>query len=257
MTALQGNLAALTLVVLSGGISCRKTPPTGPSLATLHVAAASDLRRAAPELGQLFTERTGAKVTFTFAASGMLARQLEEGAPYGVFLSASKEHALRTTPQRGAHACDDHSLTLYARGALVLFAKADNPLPSTLSELTHPKYARIAIANPDHAPYGKAAKQALTATGLWDALVARIVVADSVDQALTFAKTGNADVAFASKALLTEGEGSLLPVPPATYDPLLQAAVRCGNGESATRFMTFLKSPDAAAVLARYGFELP
>lgn len=248
------SVTAATLLVAT--TACKKQPRAA-TASPLHVAAASDLRRAAPELGMAFTKKTGSEVTFTFAASGILARQLGEGAPYGVFLSASKDFALAATTK--PNTCDATSLLVYAHGSLVLWAPPGKTLPATFDEITDPRYARIAIANPEHAPYGRAAKQALTRRKLWPGVETRVVTADSVDQALSFAKTGNADLVLASNALLEPGAGSSLAIPTDLYDPLAQAAVRCSAGDQAVakQFLAFLQGPEGSAVLGRYGFSPP
>lgn len=233
---------------------CRKAPVA--SNETLSIAAASDLRRAAPELGEAFKKKTGISVTFTFAASGILARQLEQGAPYAAFLSASRDHAVAASTGASS-TCEAHTLTRYARGALVLWAPPGKPLPKTLDELSEARYSRIAIANPEHAPYGRASKEALTRANVWANVSSKVVIADSVDQALSFARSGNADIVFASKALLVESDGPTMPVPSMLYAPLEQTAIQCARTHNAGTFMAFLTSPEAIAVLTRYGFALP
>ena len=169
------------------------------STKTVHVAAASDLTRAFDELGKAFTAKTGIEPVIDFSSSGLLAKQIEQGAPYALFASASKSFVDQVV---NAGRCDASTEYLYSRGRLVVWTRG--PPPKQLSELTDPKYRRISIANPDHAPYGKAAKQALEAAGLYSELEGKLVPAESVQAAMTYAKEGSTDaglVATDAKAL--------------------------------------------------------
>lgn len=229
-------LAALLLLA-----GCQKAE------APLRVAAASDLSLVLGELARTYEARTGARAAVTFGSSGLLARQLAEGAPFDVFIAADEgfvDDAVR------AGACDAATKQRYARGRLVLWSAGGLTLD------TLPASGRVALANPEHAPYGRAAKEALQARGLWAPLQPRLVFAENVRQALQFAQTGNADAAFVARALVPPGEGALVDA--ALHAPLDQWLVRCHRGGSprAPGFVAFLRQPDSLEALRRAGFEV-
>ena len=224
----------------------------------VRVAAASDLAPAAAALSKAFESAHGGHVEFVLGSSGLLSRQIAEGAPYDAFLAADESFADRAID---AGVCDKRTRRAYARGRLVVWTRAGAPAPAALADLADARYARIAIANPDHAPYGRAASQALERAGLWSQLEPRIVRADNVSAALALARTGNVDAALLS-ASLSSGDtgGRRLPVPETLHDPLVQTAVACSGGHAADAgrvFAAFVASPAGAAVLARFGFATP
>ena len=130
-----------------------------------------------------------------------------------------------------------------------------------LTDLADPRFKRIAIANPDHAPYGRAAQQALEKAGIWDKLGDRVKLGENVQATMQFAKTGAVDAAIValSLAVVTDG-GAFLPIDQSQYDPLDQELVVCGNGEEADaahQLAEFINSPEGREVMTRYGFLLP
>lgn len=225
---------------------------------TVRIAAASDLARAFEEVGRAFEAKTGITPVFTFDSSGLLAKKIDEGAPYALFASANRDFAADVV----AHGhCDASSLRPYAQGRIVVWTAAGTPAPTTLAELADPRFKRVAIANPEHAPYGKAAKQALERAGLWDSLQSKLELGESVQATMQYARTGAVDAAIValSLALVTDG-GAFAPIDQALYDPLEQDLVVCGSGDAADaarRFADFVASPDGRAVMTRYGFSLP
>ena len=254
-----GVAAALArLVALSG---CKHAPAT--EGAPLHVAAASDLSDAFPEVGKAFEKATGRKVSFSFGATGLLAKQVEQGAPFDVFAAANISF-VEDVIKSGA--CEADTKTTYAEGRIVLWTRADAGLvPTSIADLTRPEIVHVAIANPEHAPYGKAAKEALVKSGLWDAIAKKIVYGENVQQTLQFAQSGNAEVAVVALSLATVSGGHAAPVNPSLYEPLKQALVVChGTPESqghlepdARRFAAFVASEAGRGILRRYGFVLP
>jgi molybdate transport system substrate-binding protein len=250
----DGDFGFVPVLLLSSAlvIGC-KTPapqPEGP----IQVAAAADLSVAFEEMGRLFQARTGKKVTFSFGASGALAKQLAQGAPFDLFAAANTAF-VDSAIQAGA--CDGSTKALYARGHLVVWTKRGRAL-RTLADLQGPDIEHIAIANPDHAPYGKAAREALTAAGLWPALEGKIVQAENVRQALQFAQTGNADVAIVALSLVAKDEtGTRLAVDPALHGPIEQTLVVCRHGKNsagARELAQLVESSEGQALLERYGF---
>ena len=252
----DGERHFIPALVLSTALiaGCKPAPPS--ERPTLQVAAAADLTVAFEELGKLFEARTGQKVTFSFGASGSLAKQLSEGAPFDLFAAASSAFVDSAVK---AGACDAASKASYARGHIVVWTKHGGAVVRSLEDLQNPEIKHIAIANPEHAPYGKAAREALTKAGLWGALEGKIVQAENVRQALQFAQTGNADVAIIARSLVAQGDtGNQLAVDPALHGPIEQTLVVCKHGKSsdgARAFAQLTLSSDGQALLQRYGFE--
>jgi molybdate transport system substrate-binding protein len=231
-------------------------PPA--AAAEVRVAAASDLTPAFEELAPQFEASTGQKLALSFAASGLLAKQIEEGAPFDLFAAANVAFVDAVVAQG---ACDGASKAAYARGRIVVWARKDAGFPApSLRELEDPRFKRIAIANPEHAPYGKAAQQALERLGLWQKLQPRLVFGENVKQTLQFARSGNAEVGIVALSLALASDGDYREVPEELHAPLIQALVVCRGGrnvEGARRFAAYLSTPAARAVLARHGLTLP
>jgi molybdate transport system substrate-binding protein len=255
MVRADGDAGALPALLLSGAllVGCKaEAPPVPPPV---RVAAASDLTIAFEELGKLFERRTGQRVSFSFAASGALAKQLGQGAPFDLFAAANAsfvDSAVKTG------ACDGSSKARYARGHVVVWSRRGGAALSALSELARADIRHIAIANPEHAPYGKAAREALMAAGVWSSVERKIVHAENVRQALQFARTGNADVAIVALSLVVhDGSGQLLKVDPALHEPIEQTLVVCkrgGNEAGGRELAKLLASAEGQALLERHGF---
>ena len=251
-------VALLALASFAGG--CKRAPlAVG---APLQVAAAADLADAFPEVGKAFEKASGRKVSFSFGATGLLAKQVEQGAPFDVFAAANLSFVDDVI---AAGACDPDTKTTYAEGRIVLWTRRDAGLsPTSLADLTRPEIVHVAIANPDHAPYGKAAKQALVKSGVWEAIAKKIVYGENVQQTLQFAQSGNADVAIVALSLAAVSGGHATPIDPSLHEPLTQTLVVChGGGESrgrlepdARKFAAFVASDAGRAIMRRYGFVL-
>ncbi len=223
----------------------------------LRVAAAADLTRAFGEMAQAFEKRTGQKTVMIYGASGQLARQIENGAPYDVFASANEDYVTQLERKNLLVPGTKH---IYAQGKLVLWTRKGSPLPATLADLVQPRYARIAIANPQSAPYGLLAKQAMQAGGVWDKLQPRLVTGENIQQTLQFAVSGNADIAFVSRSLASDGAGVFRPVPENLYPRMFQAFAvlqSSSHAAQARAFALFVIGPDGQAILKKYGFEAP
>ena len=221
----------------------------------LRVAAAADLTRAFTEVGRAFEKQSGLKVTLIFGASGQLTQQIENGAPYDVFASANEAFIARLDTK---HLILSDTRRVYAIGKLMLWTrKSGVPLPATLAGLATPRYARIAIANPQTAPYGMAAKQALEKAGVWAQLQPKLVTGENIQQAFQFANSGNADIALVSRSLTTDSGGQSAPVPENLYAPLRQtlaALQSSAHAPAARRFVAFVLGRDGQAILKKYGF---
>ena len=252
----DGDRLFIPALVLSTALvgGCKPAPPK--ERETLQVAAAADLTLAFEELGKLYEARSGQKVTFSFGASGALAKQLSQGAPFDLFAAANSSF-VDNAVQAGA--CDGASKASYALGHVVVWSKRGGAVVHALSDLQSPDIKHIAIANPEHAPYGKAAREALTKAGLWPALESKVVQAENVRQALQFAQTGNADVAIIARSLVAiDDSGNQLAVDPALHAPIEQTLVVCKHGkdvEGARAFAKLALSSEGQALLKRYGFD--
>lgn len=226
----------------------------------LTVAVASDLAYSMDHLADGFRKfEPGARLKVSTGASGSLFAQIKNGAPFDVFMSADMAYPARLA-QEGA--ADAATLTQYATGRAALWTSAPGLDPNKgLGMLLDPRIRRIAIANPDVAPYGKAAKEALTAAGLWDAVQPRMVVGENVAQAAQFAHSGNAQAAILSVSALHSPQlrryGRHAVLKGVTVK---QGAIVTKRGTSnplAARWMAYLRTDAARVILARHGFEPP
>ena len=218
----------------------------------LLVAAAADLAGVKEPLAQAFERATGLKVRFTLGASGMLARQIEQGAPYDVFLSAN-EGFVTELAKAGRLAPD--SVRVYAYGRLGLWSR-DGSVKSP-EDLKSARVLHVAIANPAHAPYGAAAREFLERQGLWKALEPKLVFGENVRQALQYAESGNADAVITAWSLLYDRGGVLLP--DTGHAPIRQAGgVVTGrpNEPAARKFLDFLSGAEGRRVLEGRGFSV-
>lgn len=242
--------AAAALLLLAGCGSSSAQPRESPLL----VAAAADLQPAFAELGRIYTRQTGRQVTFTFGSSGQLAQQLVNGAPHDVFASASAAYVQDVLDAGRGEA----STTVdYAYGRLAVWSPDTAP---ALQQLAAPQIRRIAIANPQHAPYGTAALEALRSAGIHDRVRDRLVYGENVTDTLRLAASGNADVAIVGLALALASGGSHVPVPAAAHAPLRQRLVVTAPGRraaAARAFADLVAGPQGRAVLDRHGFARP
>lgn len=252
------RLAVAAVIGLALLAACSREPAAQGRV--LRIAAASDLARAFTEVGKEFSARTGVTPEFNFGSSGLLAKQIEQGAPYFLYAAANEAFVAQVVK---SGRCDGATAARYARGRIVVWTPAGVAPPVVLSDLTDPRFKRIAIANPDHAPYGTAAREALRQAGVWDQLEAagKIVLAENVQATMLYARERNADAALValSLAVVSDG-GAYLAVDPALHAPLDQALVVCGRGpeaDAARQFAAFVASPEGREVMTRYGFVLP
>jgi molybdate transport system substrate-binding protein len=224
------------------------------------VAAASDLTGALPIIAERFRRAGGGPVRLTFGSSGALTRQIEAGAPFEVFLSAEASLARRLA----AAGRTQGPGRVYGQGRLVIFARTGSrvrPAGGTaelIRALRDGRIRRLAIANPEHAPYGRAAREALTALGVWRLAEPRLVLGDSAAQAARFAMTGGAEAGLLPLSLALGPElaraGAHAWIDPALHAPLVQTVVLLrGAGQEARAFFDFLASPPARAVLRDFG----
>jgi molybdate transport system substrate-binding protein len=229
----------------------------------LAVAAASDLQAALPAVATQFEKDTGQKVTLTFGSSGNFFAQIRNGAPFDVFLSADI-HYPRQLEQAGA--AERGSLYAYAMGRLVLWTRKDSGIEVKrgLSVLADGRVRRIAIANPEHAPYGRAAVAALRHEGLYEQVKGKFVLGENILQTAQFAQSGNAAVGLLALSLALapalKSVGTYVEIPVDFHPPIEQAAVVVATSRQkalAQQFVDALKKPAVTQILQSYGFEVP
>lgn len=254
-------LCMLLAAVLSAA-ACSRAPGNGPAKASnVRVAAAASLKPVLPEVIEAYIRRhPEAKVTVTYGASGNFYSQLVQGAPFDVFLSADTAYPQKLV-EAGLTAGD---LREYAAGRLVIWTRrTSNVDPASLEVLVDERVRRIAIANPRHAPYGRAAEGALRAAGLLDRVQSKLVFGGSVEQAATFVRTGAAEIGLLPKSQAVAppmlDEGAWTEVPETLYEPIRHGGVIVKNvahAAAAGSFLDFLLGPEAQAILARGGLGL-
>lgn len=229
----------------------------------LVVAAAADLSSVFPEVASRFEKETGQKVRLNFGSSGQFFLQIENGAPFDIFFSADLSYVLRLDSEG---LLEPNSVYKYAIGKLVLYAPNGSPVdPSKgLRGLLSPKVGKVSIANPDHAPYGRAAVEALRSEGIYDQLKGKLVMGENISQAAQYVQSGNADAAILALSLARSpamsSAGRYAEVPFTDYAPLVQAAgilKSSPNKTTAAEFLAFIRRPEIAQFLAQYGFALP
>lgn len=242
----------LTLICTA---ACRDKSPTTTHTDELTVAAASDLTPAFEELGRAFEAAHKTRVVFVFGSTGLLTRQIENGAPMDLFAAANVSY-IDQLEQKGLIIPD--SKAIYARGRITLWTRSDSNIRlENISDLGRPEVQRIAIANPDHAPYGLAAKQALESVGIWDRIRPKLVYGDNIRQTLQFAETGNVEVAIVALSLSKQSHGRWTLIPEELHQPIDQALgiMKTTRNEPAARaFAAFIASAQGREVMKKYGF---
>jgi molybdate transport system substrate-binding protein len=227
------------------------------------VAAAADMNAALPPIVAAYTTKTGQPVKLSFGASGNLTNQIRNGAPFDVFFSADEEYPRQLIAQGLA---SKDTLYRYAVGRLVLWVPNDSPLDLNklgIKALLEVSVRKISIANPNTAPYGRAAEAALRHFQIYDQVAGRLVLGENVSQAAQFVESGNAQAGLIalSHALAPamKDKGRYWPVPLDAYPALNQAAVvlsRSKQQDAARKFLEYLRTPEATSLLSSYGFNL-
>jgi molybdate transport system substrate-binding protein len=249
-------LFAAVCLMLLGSIGCG----SGEGRPQITVAAAADLRYAFEELEVPFEGQCGCDLVLTFGSSGKFATQIEEGLPADVFASANvsyvddleKEGLILPGTQQ-----------VYAVGRIVLAVPRGSSLdPADLSLVANPAVKRLAIANPDHAPYGVAAKEAMESAGLWDAVQDKLVFGEDAAQASQFVETGDAEAGIIPLSLAVQRHDKVryTLIDDRLHNPLWQAAAVVAGSSHADigeDFINFINSPEGRPVMVKYGFVLP
>jgi molybdate transport system substrate-binding protein len=229
---------------------------------TLTIAAASDLQSVLPTIALDFEKQSGITTRLTFGSSGNFFSQLQNGAPFDVFLSADIDYPQQLI--KGGQAVGE-TLYEYAAGRIVLWTRKETGinLVRGLQILSDPRVRRIAIANPEHAPYGRAAVAALRHEHLYDTVQSKLVLGENISQAAQFVQSGNADVGIIALSVALapalKSDGVYMEIPLSMYPPIQQGAVvlRSSKNQPAARdFLKFLKRPESLKLLADFGFAV-
>lgn len=226
---------------------------------TLTVSAASDLSFAFQEIGAAFEQGTGANVVFNFGSSGQLAQQIREGAPVDVFASASLSF-VQELEKKGLIIPGTNGI--YARGRVGLWPRDNSPFyPQSIQDLARPEIKRIAIANPEHAPYGMAAMQALQSATVREVVKPKLVMGENASQTLQYAKTGNVDVAIVPLSLVIQNANPYwVLIPENLHKPIDQAlgiVKTTPHEKEARQFIALVNSQQGRDIMRKYGFTLP
>ena len=227
----------------------------------ITIAAAADLKFAMDEIAASFGKaNTADEVEVVYGSSGKFNTQIQQGAPFDLFFSADIAFP-RELAKNGMAASE---VKPYAVGRIVLWSASVDASKMTLSSLTDPKIAHIAIANPQHAPYGKRAEEALRAAGMWDKVQAKLVFGENIANTAQFVQTGNAEVGIIALSLAVNPElsakGGYFLIPSELHEPLEQGFIitkRAEKNALAKRFADYMGGKAARSVMTKYGFVLP
>ncbi|MGY3715878.1 molybdate ABC transporter substrate-binding protein [Sutcliffiella cohnii] len=222
---------------------------------TIYVAAASDLYHALTEMGEEFAAETSINIEFTFGSTGLLTQQIKEGAPFDLFAAA---HEMYIEELLNSDSVLADSKEYYAIGRIVLMGSDEEG--SLKEKLLSSNIRTITIANPEHAPYGKAAKEALQSLGIWEEVEHKIVYAENIRQAYQYVESGNADVGIVALALVTGTQYPYEVIDEEYHQPILQALgipSQTEKEEMSKQFVQFIVGPRGQAILKEYGFDIP
>lgn len=249
----KAALISVTALLAGCGSPGAVAPPE-----KLTVAAAANLTDVFGEIGSAFKAKTAIDVVFSYGSTAQLSQQIENGAPFDLFASADTEHVDSLV---SANKLTADSRALYALGHLALWIpNGDQNGVRELKDLTGPQIHFIAVAQPELAPYGRAAVETLENVHLWERLQAKIVYANSISMAKQMATTGNADATFTAYSLVLHDKGIVVKVDPQLYRPIEQAlgiVTSSPRIEEAKQFRSFLLGPEGRTMLASHGYLLP
>ena len=227
---------------------------------TLRVAVAANAQFVMESLGEAFQKQSGVTIESIVSSSGKLTTQIQQGAPFDVFLSADMDYP-RTLHRQGLTTTEP---VVYAYGSLVLWTSGELPLSADLRILQDPAVRHIAVANPATAPYGAAAVSLLKHRKMLDLIQPRLVYAESIAQVNQYVLSGAAEVGITAKSVVLDpalkGRGHWIDLPPPGYSPISQGVVvlkRTDQPKAAGQFIQFLRSPAARRLLQQYGYRIP
>jgi molybdate transport system substrate-binding protein len=247
------TLLMLGLVLSAGGAVLAQPAPQA-----ITVYAAADLDMAFREIKPLFEKATGTRVTLVMGSTGNLAKQIEHGAPADVFFAANESFI---DDLLAAGAVIPQTRALYAQGRLVLAMPTGSAVAvRELSDLLKPEVRRVAIANPAHAPYGRAAQEALESVGVWDRVKPKLVYGENIRHTLQFIETGAVEAGIVALSVAGVPAVRYVPIDPKLHKPLNQVAAvvkRSARPDLGLAFIQFLNGPEGRPIMKRYGFLLP
>ncbi|HXA00068.1 MAG TPA: molybdate ABC transporter substrate-binding protein [Candidatus Dormibacteraeota bacterium] len=226
----------------------------------LKIAAAADLKFAMTDLAAAYEKQSGVHLNLTFGSSGNFFAQIQNGAPFDIFFSADSDYPRKLNE---AGLALPSTADTYAIGKLVLWSPASekiDPAKSNWQTLLDPSVKKIAIANPDHAPYGRAALEALKNSGLYEKIKDKLVFGDNIAQTAQFVQSGNAQIGVLAESLILSpsfGPGRSWKIPLQQYTPLIQSVVALkssANKDATLAFLAWIKTPPAQAIFQKYGF---
>jgi molybdate transport system substrate-binding protein len=253
---------SLRVLFLFAAFVCVR-PPVAAGAAEIKVAAASDLTFAFEDVAARFQTQTGNRVDLAYGSSGNFFAQIQNGAPFDLFFSADVGYPRKL---EAAGLVEPGTVYNYASGKLVMWVPNASKLDLSrgLATLLDPRIRKIAIANPQHAPYGGAAVAALRRAAVYDKVKGKLVLGENISQAAQFVQSGDADVGILALSLALapamKDSGRYVEIPTADYPPLIQAGVilkSSRNKEVAKQFLKFLMEPETATLMERYGFSIP
>ena len=246
-------LLALVLVLAAGPAALAQSASPA-----ITVYAAADLDMAFREIKPLFEKAAGTRVTLVMGSTGNLAKQIEHGAPADVFFAANESFI---DDLQAAGAVIPQTRALYAQGRLVLATPTKSAVAvRELAELLKPEVRRVAIANPAHAPYGRAAQEALQSVGVWERLKPKLVYGENIRHTLQFVETGAVEAGIIALSVAGVPDVRYVPIDPKLHKPLNQVAAvvkRSARPELGVAFIQFLNGPEGRPIMKRYGFLLP
>jgi molybdate transport system substrate-binding protein len=228
----------------------------------ITVAAAADLQFAMQDVAARFQKETGKTVKLTYGSSGNFFQQIHNGAPFDVFFSANLDYAKKLD---AAGLTEPGSYYPYAKGKIVIWVRNDSKLDlsSGMQALLDPSIKKIAVANPEHAPYGQAAVAAMQNDKIYEKVKDKFVLGENISQTASFVVSGGADVGIVALALALspnmKDKGRYVEVPAGEYPPIEQACVILAsskNKETARQFLAFIKTPAIGDLLRSYGFDV-
>jgi len=237
--------------------------PAGAGAAEIKVAAASDLTFAFKDVASQFEKQTGSKIELTYGSSGNFFAQIQNGAPFDLFFSADVGYPEKL---EAAGLAEPGTIYEYASGKIVMWVPNASKLDLSrgLAAILDPGIRKIAIANPQHAPYGIAAVAAMRHAAVYDKIKSKLVLGENISQTAQFVQSGNADVGILALslalALAMKNAGRYVEIRATDYPPIIQAGVilkSSRNKELAAQFLKFLKEPGTVALMERYGFSVP
>jgi molybdate transport system substrate-binding protein len=256
---LSKRCLAVALVVPLAALPARGATPAAQAVT---VAAAADLQSVLPDVVERFERETGRKVALTFGSSGNFFSQIQNGAPFDLFFSADIDYPRRL---EAAGLAESGSLYEYAAGRIVVWSRKDSgiELRRGLQVLADSRVRRVAIANPEHAPYGRAAVAALQHENLYDRVRSKLVLGENISQAAQFVQSGNSEAGISALSLALapalRTSGDYFEIPASFYPAIEQAAVMLRasrNKDAARQFVAFLRRPEIVRLLQDFGFAV-